>query len=81
MPNHKPNNAERTYDLSVETVFNFFSMLQGANVQRAFLDECEKRGFVLTASAELTQFAKSIMTQLPGLEVAGPECPACPPRR
>jgi hypothetical protein len=81
MPNDESTRGKRSYDLSIETVSNFFSILRDTNEERVFLDECEKKGFVLTASAELTQLAKSVLDRLPRPEVRGPECPACPPRR
>jgi hypothetical protein len=72
-------NGKKDRKLSVETLYNVFSMLENEKALRPFLDECESRGLSLKVSAELYALGKEALNKLPGLEAAGPDCPACPP--
>lgn len=77
-----PIDRQTPVDLEVESVLNTFRMLEKAGKLDEFIEECRRRNFVLTASAELVVTGKAALRVLPGIQFTGPDCPACPyPRR
>ncbi|MCA6115192.1 hypothetical protein J6524_09795 [Bradyrhizobium sp. WSM 1738] len=73
--------GSKDIELTVETVFNVLSMLEREGALKAFADECEAKGLKLKVTPALYALGRAALGALPGVEAAGPDCPACPPRR